>query len=96
VAGLLVAEQVPGAAQLEVAHRDLEARAELGEVRERREPLRRPRRSARRGVVEQVGVGALAAATDAAADLVELRQAEVVGALDDQRVGLPGCRCPTR
>ena len=32
MAGLLVAEQVAGAAQLEVAHRDLEARAELGVV----------------------------------------------------------------
>ncbi len=32
VAGLLVAEQVARAAQLEVAHRDLEARAELGVV----------------------------------------------------------------
>jgi hypothetical protein len=41
VAGLLVAEQVAGAAHLEVAHRDLEAGAELGEVRERGEPLRR-------------------------------------------------------
>ena len=38
--------------------------------------------------VEQVGVGALARAADAAADLVELREAELVGALDDQRVGL--------
>ena len=40
-----------------------------------------------RGVVEHVGVGALAAAPDAPADLVELGEAEVVGALDDQRVG---------
>ena len=32
VAGLLVAEQVAGAAQLEVAHRDLEAGAQLGVV----------------------------------------------------------------
>ena len=35
MAGLLVAEQVAGAAQLEVAHRDLEARAELGVVAQR-------------------------------------------------------------
>ena len=34
---LLGAEQVAGAADLEVAHRDLEARAELGVVGERRE-----------------------------------------------------------
>src|SRR5205085_6950703 len=38
VTGLLVAEQVPGAADLEVAHRDREPRAELGVVGERRKP----------------------------------------------------------
>ena len=37
--------------------------------------------------VEQVGEGALARAADPAADLVGLREAELVGALDDQRVG---------
>ncbi len=86
--GLLVAEQVAGAADLQVAHRDLEARAELGVVRQRRQPLRRLGRERCRGVVEQVGVGALAAAAHASAYLVELRQPEGVGVLDDQRVGL--------
>ena len=42
VAGLLVAEQVARAADLEVAHGDLEARAQLGVVGERRQA--RPRR----------------------------------------------------
>ena len=69
---LLVAEQVARAAQLEVAHRDAEAGAELGEVRERGESLRRLRRQRGRRVVEQVGVRALARAPDAPADLVEL------------------------
>ena len=41
VARLLGAEQVAGAADLEVAHRDLEAGAELGVVGERREPRAR-------------------------------------------------------
>ena len=48
VAGLLGAEQVAGAADLEVAHRDREAGAELGVVGERREPRARLRASARR------------------------------------------------
>ena len=43
VAGLLVAEQVARPAQLEVAHRDREAGAELGVVGERRQALARPR-----------------------------------------------------
>ena len=41
VTGLLVAEQIAGAANLEVAHRDREARAELGVIGERREPRAR-------------------------------------------------------
>ena len=36
---------------------------------------------------QEVGVGALVRAADAAAQLVELRQAEVVGAVDDDGVG---------
>ena len=43
--------------------------------------------SASRRGVEQVGEGALAGAADPAADLVGLGEAELVGALDDQRVG---------
>ena len=38
--------------------------------------------------VEEVAVGALAAAADAAAQLVQLAEAEAVGALDDQGVGV--------
>ena len=38
--------------------------------------------------VEEVAVGALAATPDAAAQLVQLAEAEAVGALDDQRVGV--------
>ena len=42
--------------------------------------------SARSARVQQVGVRALPAATDPAAQLVELREAEQVGAVDDERV----------
>ena len=86
--GLLVAEQVARAADLQVAHRDLEARAELGVVRQRRQPLRRLRRERRRRVVQQIRIRTLATAPHAPADLVELRQAERVRVLDDQRVRL--------
>ena len=87
MARLLVAEQVAGAADVEVAHRDLEAGAELGVVGEGREPRRRLLGQRLGRGVEQVGEGALARAADPAADLVGLGEAELVGALDDQRVG---------
>jgi hypothetical protein len=60
VPGLLAAEQVAGAADLEVAHRDLEARAELGVVGEGREPLAGLLGERGRRGVEEVRVGALA------------------------------------
>jgi hypothetical protein len=60
VAGLLVAEQVAGAADLEVAHRDLEARAELGVVAQRAQALRRLLRQRGRARVQEVRVRALA------------------------------------
>jgi hypothetical protein len=39
-------------------------------------------------VVEQIAVAALRAAPDAPAQLVQLRQPEMVGAVDDDRVGV--------
>ena len=76
VPGLLAAEQVAGAADLEVLHRDRHAAAEVGVLRDRGEPLVRGlgERLVRR--VEEVGVGPLAAAADPAAQLVQLGQAE--------------------
>ncbi len=88
MAGLLGAEQVAGAADLEVAHRDREPCAELGVVGERRQPRPRLRRQLVRVGIEEVRVREDVAAADAAADLVELAQAEHVGPLDDQRVRL--------
>ncbi len=88
MAGLLVAEQVAGAAQLEVAHRDLEPGSELGVVGQRRQALRRLGRQRRGAGIQQIRVRPLRRPPHAAPDLVELREAENVGALDDQRVGL--------
>ena len=88
MAGLLRAEQLAGAADLEVAHRDREAGAELGVVGERREPRPRLVGQLARVGIEEVRVRRRVGAADAAADLVELREAEHVGALDDERVRL--------
>ena len=85
---LLGAEQVAGAADLEVAHRDLEARAELRVVGEGRQPRPRLGRELGGFGIEEVRVREDVRAPDAAADLVELGEAEQVGALDDERVRL--------
>ena len=79
VAGLLAAEQVARAADLEVLHRDVHAGAQVGVLGDRGEPLVRGlgERLLRR--VEEVGVAALAAPADPAAQLVQLGEAEGVG-----------------
>ena len=87
VAGLLGAEQVARAADLEVAHRDGEAAPELGVIGEGGEPRPRLRRQLLAVGVEEVGVGQGVAPADPPANLVELRQPERVGPLDDERVG---------
>src|SRR3954454_19497389 len=81
MARLLRAEQIAGAANLEVAHRDREACAELGVVGERRESSACLVRQLVRVGIEQVRVCEPVAAADAAAYLVELAEPELVGAL---------------
>ena len=83
---LLGAEQVAGAADLEVAKGDLETLPELVQPGDDVQPLVRllGQRAAR--VVEEVGVRAPPGPADAAPQLIELRQPEAVGALDDDRV----------
>src|SRR5262249_50895135 len=88
-AALLGAEEVAGAAELEVEGGDLEAGAKLGVALQGLD--------AGAGLVghgvgrgdDEVAVGPLLGAADAAAELVELGQAEVVGAVDEDGVG-PG------
>ena len=79
-------EQVAGAADLEVAHGDLEPRAELGVLADGAQPLVGLLRQRPVGREEQVGVGPLAGPADPAAQLVELAEAEQVGPVDDERV----------
>ena len=72
VAGLLAAEQVAGAADLEVLHRDRHAAAEVGVLGQRGQPLVRGLGERLLGRVEEVGVGPLAGPADPAAQLVQL------------------------
>ena len=83
---LLVAEQVAGAADVEVVAGELESGAEAVEIGEHLQPLLGrfgDRAVGRRG---QIGIGAGLRAPDAAAQLVELGEPEPVGAVDDERV----------
>ena len=86
VPGLLVAEQVAGAAQLQVLHRHVESGAERRVLRDRRQAVVRLLGQRLGRIVQEVCVRALAAAADAPAQLVQLREAEAVGSVDDQRV----------
>ena len=87
VAGLLAAEHVARAAQLEVERGDLEAGAEVGELLERGQASARDLGQLGRGRDEEVSVGAAIAAAHAAAELVELRQSVAIGAVDEDGVG---------
>ena len=87
MSGLFVAEQIAGAANVEIVAGELEARAKRVERLQHFEPLLRLRRDRlvdRRG---EQGVGAGFRASDAAAQLIKLRKAEHVGAIDDQGIG---------
>ena len=88
VAGLLGAEDVAGAADFQVAHGDLEAGAEVAVFLDRLQSLGRDRRHRAIGRQEQVAVRAMLPPPDAAAKLVQLAQAESVGVVDDDRVGV--------
>jgi hypothetical protein len=88
VAGLLPAEDVARAPDLEVGQRDLEPGTELRRVEDRLESLARVLAHPLAPPVEQVGVGAPRRPPDAPAELVELGEAERVRPVDEDRVGI--------
>ena len=83
---LLAAEDVAGPADLEVRQCDLEPGPELRRVEDRLEPLARLVAQPFAAAVQEIGVRAPRAAAHPAAELVELRQPERVGTVDDDRV----------
>src|SRR6266851_852932 len=87
VAVLLAAEHVAGAAQLEVERGDAESGTQFAEFLHGGEAFAG---DVGKGGVrwdQKIGVGALCGSTDAAAQLVKLRQTETVGAVDQNGVG---------
>ena len=86
MAGLLVAEQIAGAADLKILQGDAHARSEISVLGNGREPLMGSLGERPLGVVEEIGVRPLAATADPPAQLVQLAQTEVIGPVDDERV----------
>jgi hypothetical protein len=87
VARLLLAEQVAGTAQVEVAGADREAGAEVVEHLHGAKALERRGRDLGARLREQHDIAARAAPADAAAKLMKLGEPEHVGAPDQHRVG---------
>ena len=88
MAALLGAEQVAGAADFEVAHGDFEAGAERGVLLDGVDALAGVADGHHVARQQQDGVGLLAGAADAAAELIEIGEAEAVGAVDEDGVGV--------
>ena len=86
MAGLVLAQQIAGAADLQVAHGDLEARTQLGVLADGLQAFVRLFGQHPFGREEEIGVGPLSRTPDAAPQLVQLAQAHEIGAVDDERV----------
>ena len=86
VAGLCPSQEVAGASDLQVALGDRQARAQLGVRGDRLEALVSGLGQGLVARVEEVRVGSFATSPDAPAQLVELGQAEGVGAVHDEGV----------
>jgi hypothetical protein len=86
VAGLVRAEKVASAADLEVTHGDLEARAELGVLADGAQAFVSLLGQSVVAGIKKVGVSTLAGSAHPAAQLVELAEPEHVGTVDDQSV----------
>jgi hypothetical protein len=88
VAVLTHPEQLAGAADLKVAHRDRVACSQLRVLGDHLKPLLAVQRGRDLAVAEEVCVGASRTAPHPTPELIELGQAKRVGAVHDQRVGV--------
>ena len=88
IAVLFPTQEVAGAADFQVTHGNLEARAEFGEFLDGLQAFFGDFRQDLVAAVEEIGIGHAMAPTDAAAHLIELGQAEVVGVVNDDGIGI--------
>ena len=86
VAVLLRTKEVARATDLKVAHGDLEARAQFGKLLHRLQTLFRHLGQDLVGLVDEIGKRHVIRPADAAAHLIELRQTETIGIVNDDRV----------
>src|SRR3546814_19976205 len=84
---LFVADQIAGAANVQIVAGQLEPRTQRVEVAQQLQPLFGGVGDAAVIGGGQIGIGARLGPPDAAAQLVKLGKAEPVGAVDDPRVG---------
>ena len=83
---LLCTKEVPRAANLKVAHGDLETCAQLGKLLHRLQTLFRHLGQDLVGLIDEIGKRHVIRPADAAAHLIELRQTEAIGVVYDDRV----------
>ena len=88
VARLFAAEQVSGTSNFEVLHRDLHSATKFVVLSDGSEAVVCGLGERLIRGIEEVGVGAFTTAANATANLVQLTQTEVLGAVDDQSVGV--------
>lgn len=88
VTGLFGAEEVAGTADFEIAHGDFEAGAEGGVLFDGVDAFAGIALGDHFAGEEEDGVGFFAGAADAAPELVEIGEAEAVGAVDEDGVGV--------
>ena len=86
VAALLGSQDVAGATNFEVSQRDLESCAKLGRFLDRFESRDRFLAQSALVVIKQIRVGAVVTAPDSPAQLIKLRESEVMGLVDDDRI----------
>ena len=86
--GLVFTQQIASAADRQVAHRDAVAASQLGKLLYGLQTLFGCFIELAAGWRHQVGIGDAVASSDSALDLIHLGESEVLGVVDDDRIGI--------
>src|SRR5947207_3237945 len=88
MAALFGAEEVAGAADFQIAHGDFETAAQGGVLLDGTEAFANVGEQCRMAREQEVGISLVLVPADATAKLIEVAQAEAVGAIDDDSIGI--------